>query len=45
MLYAIFGRNGPSSSGEKDFQIFLYNFNISLLSPLGEGSGPAFEQT
>ena len=42
MLYAKFGWNWPSGSGEKDFWILSIFF---LLSPLVKGCGPSFEQT
>ena len=40
---ATFYWNWPSSSGEEDFEISsICIFAISLLFPLGEGSGPSF---
>jgi hypothetical protein len=34
-----------AGSGEEDFYTFQCNFTLSLLSPLGEGLFPSFEQT
>ena len=45
MLCVKFGWNWLSGSGEEDFLISQCIFAISLLSPLGEGWGPSFEQT
>ena len=36
----MFGRNWPSGF----FKYLQYNFTISLLSPIGKGRGPSFEQ-
>ena len=45
MLCAKFGSKWRSGS-EEDFKIFFQlNFTILLLSPLGEGRRPSFEQT
>ena len=44
-IYAKFWWNSPVVLEKKIFKYFQYNCNISLLSPLGEGRGPLFEQT
>ena len=36
---------GPVVLEKKIFKYFHYNFSISLLSPLGKGHDPSFEQT
>ena len=36
---------GPLVLKKKIFKVGQYIFAISLLSPLGEGGGPSFEQT
>ena len=46
MLYAKFGWNRPSGSGEEDFKIHQCIFTISKLFPLGKGGGgSSFQQT
>ena len=47
MLFAKFGSNWPDGSGENDliFKFSQYNFAISILSPIGKGCDPSFEQT
>ena len=45
MFCAKFDRNWHSDSWELDFKVRQCLFAISLLSPLGNGRGPSFEQT
>ena len=46
MLCVKFGWNCPSGSREEDFFLFFQCISaIWLLSPLGKGRGPSFEQT
>ena len=45
MFCAKFGLNRASGPEEKSFKYFEWIFTILLLSPLGKGRGPSFEQT
>ena len=45
MLCAKFGWNWASGSGEEDFLIFSITITFSLLSPLGKGRRPSFEES